>query len=98
MTVTEYISERDELNIKFKECETPYCVELSGGITIEFDQEDNLSNIVLPNFFQMIHKQPTQNINIEYDHAFFEDHILTLVLKMQQQSINVKIDLSAIDK
>ena len=98
MVKTDYIYERDELNIQFKEYEQVYCIKLKSGIVLEFGDDDELSNIVLPNFCQMIRKQPIPQIPIEYDHAIFEDYTLTLVLKLHQQSINVKIDLNAIDK
>lgn len=98
MVQINYIQERDELELQFKQCDTPYCKKLNGGITLEFNTDDELTSIILPNFFKLIQRQPDPNINFEYDKAIFDEYALTLILKMNNQSINVKIDLTELDK
>ena len=86
-----YISDRDELEIVFKEVEVPEVVTLKSGISLEFDT-DTLSAIILPNFFQMIHKQPTGQEKFELI-DFTDD---AMKLQVDHQTINVKLNLTEI--
>ena len=86
-----YIQGRDELEIIFKEVEVPEIIKLDSGIALEFDT-DQLSAIILPNFFQMIHRQPTGQEEFKVL-EFTED---VLKLQVDQQTINVKMDLANI--
>lgn len=86
MVQTNYIQERDELEIIFKEVDVPEVVTLSSGISIEFTT-DALSAIILPNFFQMVHLPPTNEI----DFVCIDDNVLKLAIG--EQKINVKLNL-----
>lgn len=93
MSKINYIKERDELEILFKEVEVPEVVKLSSGIIFEFD-DTALSAIILPNFFQMIHRSPTPNMNFE----LIEIDENTLKIKLNEQIINVKLNLYELEK
>lgn len=86
MVQVNYIQERDELEILFKEVEVPEVVTLSSGVSIEFTP-DALSAIILPNFFQMVHMPPTDQIEF----VCIDDNVLKL--RLGEQNINVKLNL-----
>lgn len=98
MTQIKYEQNRDELEIHFKEAEITYCKKVDGGITFEFDTDDSLTTIILPNFFKIIHQQPNPNANFTFEKSIFNEHIVTLTIKMDNRPINVKIDLTKLDK
>ena len=83
-----YIQERDELEIIFHDVEVPEIIKLKSGIVLEFDT-DKLSAIILPHFFQMIHRQPTNQEKFQF--IDFKDN--TIRIKIDEQTINVKLDL-----
>lgn len=91
MTQINYIQDRDDLEILFKDVEVPEVIKLESGISLEFD-EKQLSAIILPHFFQMIHRQPTGQEKFKLL-EFTQD---MLKLQVDQQTINVKMDLTAI--
>lgn len=91
MSHINYISEQDELEILFKEVEVPEVVKLDSGVSLEFDEKE-LSAIILPNFFQMIHRQPTGQEDIQL--VEFNDTMMKLTI--DGQIINVKIDLTTL--
>lgn len=87
-----YIKERDELEIILQEVDIPEVVKLKNGVFLEFDGK-NLSSIILPNFFQMIHRQPVPNAVFTYEGVDFFDKIMTITIKLNEQKINIKCDL-----
>ena len=99
MTQTNYIRETDLLEIIFKETEVPIIEKLSNGVEIEFDDDYNLVSIILPNFCQMIHRQYPMDTVFQYARAIFTDkyHVM-LVIQVNDQPIQVRIDLSELDK
>ena len=98
MTQTNYIDETDDLEICFKDCDIPIVKRMSNGVDFEFDSEYNLTKIVLPKFCQMIHRQYPPNTIFQYDHAIFDKNHATIIIKVNNQSIKVRIDLSELDK
>lgn len=92
MPTLNYVSERDDLEVKFNDIETPQIIKLSSGIMLEFD-DDDFGAIVLPNFFQMIHRQPTSNTNFEF--LKIDNDILKI--KVDEQTVNIKLDFSEIE-
>ena len=98
MTQTNYIMETDILEICFKECDIPIVKQISNGVDFEFDNNYNLTKIILPNFCQMIQRQYPPNTIFEYDHTIFDKKRATIIIKVNNQPIRVRIDLSELDK
>ena len=65
---------------------------------IEFDNNYNLTKVVLPNFCKMIQRQYPPNTIFEYDHTIFDKKRATIIIKVNNQPIRVRIDLSELDK
>lgn len=97
MVQTNYIQERDELEIVFKEVDVPEIIKTDDGITFEFDSE-NLSAIILPYFGQMIYRQLPHIEDLSEASIIFEDLTLELLkLKINDRNINVKINLKDLE-
>lgn len=94
MTQVNYVDERDELEVIFKEIENPEIFRLSNGIFMEFGPNE-LSAIILPNFGQMIH-MPADIIN-DAMLEFISFDSEALKISLNEQSINIKIDLTEIE-
>lgn len=93
MVQVNYIPDTDDLEIVFTEIvETPEVVKLNNGIMFEFDS-DSLSAIVLPNFGKMVHITGLENLSIEFESFTSE----LLKIKINDQIINIKIDLTEIE-
>ena len=86
-----YLKDIDDLEIIFKSNDIPEVIKLQSGITLEFDSEQ-LTAIILPHFFQMLHRQYMEE-TIEF--MEFNDNMVKL--KLNEQIINIKIDLSEIE-
>lgn len=91
MKQVNYIQDRDELEIVFKDVEVPEVVKLKSGISLEFDEEE-LSAILLPNFFQMIRRHPTGQEEIQL--LNFDEGLMKI--KVDEQIVNVKMDLTEV--
>ena len=97
MAQVNYIEERDELEVIFKEVDIPEVIKMDNGIILEFDMED-LSAIILPHFFQMIHQQlmyPTNPNDLSIEFNGFTEELLKLTVN--NQNVNVKLDFSKIE-
>ena len=92
MKQVNYIQNCDELEILFKEVEVPEVIKLDSGISLEFDNKQ-LSAIILPNFFQMLHRQPTGQEEIK----LVDWNTDTLQLNIDGQIVNVKLGLKEAD-
>ena len=93
MVQVNYIADTDELELIFtKIVETPDVVKLDNGIIFEFDT-DNLSAIILPNFGQMTRITGLENLSIEFE-SFTPE---LLKIKINDQIVNIKIDLTEIE-
>ena len=93
MVQVNYIADTDELELIFtKIVETPEVVKLDNGIIFEFDT-DNLSAIILPNFGQMTRITGLENLSIEFE-SFTPE---LLKIKINDQIVNIKIDLTEIE-
>lgn len=93
MVQVNYISDIDELEIVFtKIVDTPEVVKLDNGIMFEFDS-DNLSAIILPNFGKMTRIAGLENLSIEFESFTSE----LLKIKINDQIVNIKIDLTEIE-
>lgn len=93
MAQVNYIHERDELEVVFKEVDIPEVVKLSSGITFEFGPNE-LSAIILPNFGQMIHVQGLEHSSLKFE-SLDQD---SLKVKFNEQIVNIKLDLSELEK
>lgn len=98
MTQTKYIDETDDLEICFKDYDNPIVKRLANGVDFEFDNDYNLTKIVLPNFYKMIQKKHEFGVDFTYDHTFFDKNYAILVINANNIPIKVKIDLSELDK
>jgi hypothetical protein len=93
MVQVDYIKETDELKVIFaEEVDIPEVVKLNNGVIFEF-APDYLSTIILPNFGQMMHFQGLENAFIEFESFTSE----VLKIKIDEQIINIKIDLSELE-
>ena len=93
MVQVNYIADTDELELIFtKIVETPEVVKLDNGIIFEFDT-DNLSAIILPNFGQMTRITGLENLSIEFE-SFTPE---LLKIKINDQIVNIKIDLTELE-
>lgn len=98
MTQTNYIKDVDTLEICFKEYNNPIVKKLSNDVDFEFDNDYNLTKIVLPNFCGMMQKPRHFGALCTYDHTIFNENYAIIIIKMNDQLIRVKIDLSDLDK
>lgn len=99
MTQTNYIQETDILEIIFKKFDTPIVKKLSNGVEIDLDKDYNLVSIILPNFCRMIHRQYPPNTIFQYERAIFTDkYKAVLIIQINNQPIQVRIDLRELDK
>ena len=98
MTLTNYISNTDDLEIRFKEYDIPIVRRLSNGVEFEFDHNYNIVGFILPKFCQMIHRQYPPNTIFQYSHTIFDKNYATVVIQVNNQPIKVRIDLSELDK
>lgn len=94
MVQVNYQSQRDELEVVFKEIDVPEVVKLDNGIFIEFTSEE-LSAIVLPNFARMIGMPVEMVDNAELNFKSFDNDSLKIMLN--EQNVNIKIDLAEIE-
>ena len=83
----------DELEIIYKESPVVSTCKTSNGLFVEFDGED-LAYIIAPNFSQAIHMRPSDDTIFTYVEEKISDSILTLIIQMNEQNINIKVDLS----
>ena len=93
MVQVNYVHERDELEVVFKEVDIPEVVKISSGVTFEFGPNE-LSAIILPNFGQMIHVQGLEYASLEFE-SLDQD---SLKIKFNEQTVNIKLDLSELEK
>lgn len=98
MTLTNYISTTDDLEVRFKEYDIPIVRRFSNGVEFEFDYEYNIVGLILPKFCQMIHRQYPPNTIFQYSHTIFDENRATVVIQVDNQPIKVRIDLSELDK
>jgi len=94
MVQVNYQSQRDELEVIFKEVDVPEVVKLDNGIFIEFTSEE-LSAIVLPNFAHMIGIPIEIVDNAKLNFKSFNNDSLKIMLN--EQNVNIKIDLAEIE-
>lgn len=94
MVQVNYQSQRDELEVVFKEVDVPEVVKLDNGIFIEFTPEE-LSAIVLPNFAHMIGMPIEMVDNANLNFKSFDNDLLKIMLN--EQNVNIKIDLVEIE-
>lgn len=94
MVQVNYQSQRDELEVVFKEVDVPEVVKLDNGIFIEFTSEE-LSAIVLPNFAHMIGMPVEMVDDAELNFKSFDNDSLKIMLN--EQNVNIKIDLAEIE-
>lgn len=97
MIQTNYIAETDNLEICFKECNTPIVKQMSNGVDFEFDNDYHLARIILPNFCKMIRRQYSPNTIFQYDHTIFDKNHAIIIIQVNNQPIKVKIDLSKLE-
>ena len=97
MKQVNYIKERDELEVVFKETEVPSTIQLKNSISLEFNEKDELSAIIMPNFLQMIHRPYTPDLVFSYEDMSFFDENMVLTIKINDQKVNVKCDLSELE-
>lgn len=97
MVQTNYIQERDELELVFKEVDTPEVVKMNNGVVLEFDEE-TLSTIILPNFWQMVYRQLMHQTSPTEASIKFNGLTTELIrLNINDQDVNVRLDLSEIE-
>lgn len=94
MVQVNYQSQRDELEVIFKEIDVPEVIKLDNGIFIEFTSEE-LSAIVLPNFAHMIGMPVEMVDDAELKFKSFDNDSLKIMLN--EQNVNIKIDLVEIE-
>ena len=92
MVQVNYVEDRDELEVIFCNEDAPEVFKFSNGIFFEFST-DKLSAIILPNFARMTHIPNLSDVSFEFDS--FEDELLKI--KIDEQVVNIKIDLSEIE-
>ena len=92
-----YIEERDELEVILKESDAPKVVTLDNNIALEFDDDDDLSAIVMPNFMQMMRVPLPPDSQFVYEGVSFHDKDMILTIKLNEQKINIKCDLSGLE-
>ena len=93
MPQVKYSPVYDELEITFKESSVTSVHESLNGIFLEFDG-DELAYIIAPHFSRSIPVKITDNTNFVYEGLNFSDLTATLIIKMDHQKLNIKIDLS----
>jgi hypothetical protein len=68
---------------------------LSNGAEFDF-YEDELVQLILPNFEAQLNRGQLSNLSIDYVGAQFDDYIITLFIKIVEDTINIKLDASSL--
>ena len=89
----------DDLSIVFFDSDdVPIVYRLDNGAEIELI-DDEISMIVLPNFIQQIPFQPLNEEDIELgDIIEIDKDLLQIQLHIQDKNINIKLDISSLDR
>ena len=97
MVQVNYIQERDELEIVFKEIDVPEVLKMDNGVVLEFDEE-TLSTIILPNFWQMVHRQLMHQTPPTEASIKFKNFTTELIrLNINGQDVNIKLNLKELE-
>ena len=93
------IDEFGNLNIIFNEIDDDDVVlvaKVDNGAEIEYI-DDTIYKVVLPNFEQQLNRGSLLGLEIDITNIYMEDDILLFELKIVNDFINCKVDLSSID-
>ena len=89
-----YNQDFDELHIVFDDnIDNPKVQILDNSVIVEFDEDDNISNIVLPNFSQMLGRPINPYESFSLFDTSFEDDSIIITLHWSGPPINVKLSV-----
>lgn len=95
MQQIKYDKDKDVLKILYgAEIEQPIVRILTNGTICEFDHQHNLIAMNFPNFFTMMHRPPLPNAEFSLEGAQIIDTQAIFTIKMNDQLMNIKVDLS----
>ena len=89
-----YEQDFDELHIIFcDEVDNPRIQILDNSVMIEFDDNDNISTIVFPNFSKMLGRPINSYESFSLSNTTFEDDAIVITLDWSGPPINVKLSI-----